>query len=347
MSQKLLFYLLLFISLVGFSQAAHAQIQVSANQLESMFAAGSSFNFSDGIAPNTVDLGKDGGPNVYDFSGVNFSASETANNYLISSIPNLASRFPGNAVTFGSSPQTIDNNPVFILGPDSMIQIGVASVVGSPDFTISHMVPSEIISIFPAIYGHSFNCSFQEYDTSFHSDWSVKEANYNPTRTYSVNADGYGTIKVGGYQFDCLKIQNGDASIIYLTKVGLMFVVGISNSLVDTGMVNPQYMRLMLSQALVGVNDKIPVPEKYSLSQNYPNPFNPSTTISFSLPERTNVVLSVYNQLGERVAVLFNGDSGAGMHNVSWNAGKFASGVYFYELKTEKFNSVKKLILMK
>jgi hypothetical protein len=123
--------------------------------------------------------------------------------------------------------------------------------------------------------------------------------------------------------------------------------VGIPSSLIDTGMVNPQYMRLMISKTLVGVNDKITVPEKYSLSQNYPNPFNPSTTINFSLPERTKVVLSVYNELGEKVAILFNGEREAGTHNVAWNASKFASGVYFYELKSEKFSSVKKLILMK
>ena len=345
MSKKLLLHVLLFTCIWVYSPIVHAQIQITATQFESIFTAGSSFNFANGLSPDSVNAGKNGGPNVYDFSGVGYSSYETANNYLISNVPNLASRFPGNAVTFGSSPTTIENNPIFILGQDSMKQIGVASVIQNP--TISHMVPSEIIAIFPVTYGQSYPVSFQQYDTTFNNSWGVTSTNFIPTRNYTVNVHGYGTIKAGGYQFECLKIQNGDGSIFYLTREGLLFVIGIQQSLIDTGFVHPQYMRLMVSKALVGVKDKITVPEKYSLSQNYPNPFNPSTTISFSLPERTNVVLSVYNELGEKVAVLFNGNKEAGMHNVEWNASKFGSGVYFYELKTEKFSSVKKLILMK
>lgn len=89
------------------------------------------------------------------------------------------------------------------------------------------------------------------------------------------------------------------------------------------------------------------IPASFILLQNYPNPFNAATRIRFAVPERAHVVLSVYNQLGEKVAELANGVMESGFHTVSWNAPNFTSGVYFYELKTEKFNSVKKLILMK
>lgn len=92
---------------------------------------------------------------------------------------------------------------------------------------------------------------------------------------------------------------------------------------------------------------KSEVPVQYDLSQNYPNPFNPSTTIKFGLPEKANVTLTIYNQLGQKVAVLLNGEQDAGYHIVEWNAGNLVSGIYFYELKTEKFRSVKKLLLMK
>jgi uncharacterized protein (TIGR02145 family) len=104
-----------------------------------------------------------------------------------------------------------------------------------------------------------------------------------------------------------------------------------------------------LMGASTGINDHSnnTLPKSFDLSQNFPNPFNPSTTISFTLPERTNVTLSIYNQLGEKVAVLLNGEKEAGIYSMEWNASKFVSGVYFYELKTEKFTSVKKLILMK
>jgi hypothetical protein len=89
------------------------------------------------------------------------------------------------------------------------------------------------------------------------------------------------------------------------------------------------------------------LPTTYNLEQNYPNPFNPSTTIKFSLPEATNVTLSIYNTLGEKVAELVNTNLEAGRYNYQWDAGKIASGIYIYELRTKKFISSKKMIFLK
>lgn len=88
-------------------------------------------------------------------------------------------------------------------------------------------------------------------------------------------------------------------------------------------------------------------PNSFALLQNYPNPFNPATSISFSLPENSYVKISVYNQLAEKIAELVNGHLEAGNHSVQWNASGFPSGIYFYQMNCEKFNSVKKLILLK
>ena len=90
------------------------------------------------------------------------------------------------------------------------------------------------------------------------------------------------------------------------------------------------------------------LPEKYSLEQNYPNPFNPSTVIEFSLPEDvTNAKLTIYNLLGEKVIDLVNTSLLAGKYQYKWNAGDFAAGMYIYELRTDKFISVKKMLLVK
>ena len=89
------------------------------------------------------------------------------------------------------------------------------------------------------------------------------------------------------------------------------------------------------------------LPNSYVLRQNYPNPFNPTTTITYSLPERTNVAINIYNQLGQKVATLFDGIQETGEHSVQWNASTMVSGVYFYELKTEQYRAIKKLLLMK
>jgi len=104
-----------------------------------------------------------------------------------------------------------------------------------------------------------------------------------------------------------------------------------------------------LKDGATGINDHSnnTLPKSFDLSQNFPNPFNPNTTICFTLPEKSRVVLSIFNEIGQKVAELFNGEKAAGSHSVEWNASKFVSGIYYYELKTEKFTSVKKLVLMK
>ncbi len=89
-------------------------------------------------------------------------------------------------------------------------------------------------------------------------------------------------------------------------------------------------------------------PDDYSLEQNYPNPFNPSTKIDFSLMEDAeNVTLTIFNALGQKVAQLVNSKLEAGKYSYIWNAVDAATGLYIYELRTESFVSVKKMVLMK
>jgi len=85
----------------------------------------------------------------------------------------------------------------------------------------------------------------------------------------------------------------------------------------------------------------------YKLSQNYPNPFNPSTTINYSIPERSNVTLKVYDILGREIATLVNKQQKAGFYEVNWNAINNSSGVYFYKILAGDFVETKKMILLR
>lgn len=90
------------------------------------------------------------------------------------------------------------------------------------------------------------------------------------------------------------------------------------------------------------------VPKGFKLMQNFPNPFNPSTTIRFQISQASPVTLKIYNTLGQVVATLVNGKPlAAGTYSVDWDASQFASGVYFYELKTNDVVQSKKMILLK
>ncbi len=89
------------------------------------------------------------------------------------------------------------------------------------------------------------------------------------------------------------------------------------------------------------------LPTEYALEQNYPNPFNPSTNIQFSIPQSENVILKIYNSLGQEVAELVNQNLGAGNYNFDFNASGLTSGIYFYSLRTGSFTEIKKMMLIK
>jgi hypothetical protein len=77
----------------------------------------------------------------------------------------------------------------------------------------------------------------------------------------------------------------------------------------------------------------VELPIGMELTQNYPNPFNPTTTIQFALPRSGLIRLTVYNMLGQQVALLAMGQYLAGLHLVSFDGSGLPSGVYLYRLE--------------
>jgi len=93
-------------------------------------------------------------------------------------------------------------------------------------------------------------------------------------------------------------------------------------------------------------------PLQFKLNQNYPNPFNPSTTISYRLPSQMQVTVTVYNLLGRKVATLADGLQEAGTQTLRWDASRYASGVYFYQVIAtgtdgDRFVQHRKMMLIK
>jgi beta-xylosidase len=89
------------------------------------------------------------------------------------------------------------------------------------------------------------------------------------------------------------------------------------------------------------------IPKEYNLRQNYPNPFNPSTMIDFTLSSAEKVKIIVYNQLGQQVATIADGEYSIGTHQLNFNPGNLASGVYYYRINAGTFTQTKKMILLK
>jgi hypothetical protein len=91
--------------------------------------------------------------------------------------------------------------------------------------------------------------------------------------------------------------------------------------------------------------DEENIPQKFGISQNYPNPFNPVTVIEYDIPEESDVLIIVYDILGQEVATLVNEHKEPGSYKINWVAGNLSSGVYIYRIQAGEFAMIKKLIL--
>jgi hypothetical protein len=107
------------------------------------------------------------------------------------------------------------------------------------------------------------------------------------------------------------------------------------------------YIKLIDSPTIIEGTEDENLPTEFTLDQNYPNPFNPVTTMQYSIPQRSNVILKVYDVLGNEVATLVNEEKPAGSYEVEFSAAGLSSGIYFYQLQAVNFVETKKMILLR
>ena len=103
-----------------------------------------------------------------------------------------------------------------------------------------------------------------------------------------------------------------------------------------------------LERGVVTSNETGPeVAKTYELQQNYPNPFNPTTNITYSLPEQSEIMLKVYDMVGREVATLINREQAAGSYTINFDASELSSGMYLYRLNTGSTTITRKMMLIK
>ena len=191
----------------------------------------------------------------------------------------------------------------------------------------------------------------------------------NHVDTSMVDAWGKMTLP-GGTIHDALRIRtidhvttlNSDGSNgASTTLISYTFVSGDGSRVklnakdttqADSGMIAlPHSINAAIQWDIASIATGVPlasaVPSEFALQQNYPNPFNPSTTIRYSVPERSTVALSVYNLLGQQVAQLVLGDRERGSYEVKFDAGALPSGMYFYRLSAGSFVETRRMMLVK
>jgi hypothetical protein len=160
----------------------------------------------------------------------------------------------------------------------------------------------------------------------------VDSLTYNDKLPWSVEADGAGSsLELKNPSFDNAIGGNWSASINHGTP----------------GKINSTYITTVRNNS-----ERITITD-YLLNQNYPNPFNPVTNIKFAIPELSKVELFIYDILGRQISTLANKNFETGIYSFEWDGGKYSSGIYFVKFyaesltRSKKFNSIKKIILMK
>ena len=192
------------------------------------------------------------------------------------------------------------------------------------DGSFGGVVPVELITFTALLNGNSINLEWQTATETNNSGFEIQKANDEVWESIGF-VPGYGTtterhhysfkddnVSSGFYQYR-LKQIDFDGSFSYSKTVE---------------------MEIML-------------PSEYQLYQNYPNPFNPVTTISYSLPIKAQVLLVIYNALGQSITRLVNEEKDAGNYSVKFNATNLPSGFYYFNLQAGSFISTKKMILLK
>jgi hypothetical protein len=141
------------------------------------------------------------------------------------------------------------------------------------------------------------------------------------------------------------------SDIPFLPRVTMKFTVSATDG-IDTTKITGEDRILFIDryEYLSTVSEGIPT--VFALHENYPNPFNPSTTLRFDLPEVSDMTLTIYNMLGQKVRTFDYQNTSAGYHSVTWHGTNdygdpVGAGVYLYQLRANQYVKTRKMVLLK
>jgi hypothetical protein len=176
----------------------------------------------------------------------------------------------------------------------------------------------------------------------FQGTFTLQDPSFNAFEyryAYVSGSDGSVIYEAGGFQDFAYRVRFAEMSAPHVVTNPFTFTQDTwTNSTVK---VNENF------PLGLNVRPESHIAKDYRLLQNYPNPFNPTTIIKFSIPERNQVTIKIYNALGQLVKNLVNGEYNSGTYRVSFNATGLSSGIYFYQISAGNYQATKKMILLK
>jgi hypothetical protein len=192
--------------------------------------------------------------------------------------------------------------------------------------TLVYALPVELASFTSSVNGNNVMLNWNTVSEENNSGFEIERSSFGNGWKKVGFVNGKGTTNIAqNYSFT----DNGLNSGRYLYRLKQIDYNG-----------NYKYYDLQ-NEVVIGV------PQKFALMQNYPNPFNPTTKINYEIPVNGFVALKIFDISGREVMQLVNQVQQAGYYAVVFNAAGLSSGTYFYKLSTDKFNAVKKMVVIK
>jgi len=348
-----------------FTFAVHAQIVIESSEYDVNFGSQVYLYTAEDTlgAGYDVNVGTPGGSQTWTFSFAQFPDGYTDTSTIVEPATTpFAADFPTADHVWYNAGDSADLYQYFDLTTSFLLMPGIALSNDSGQTVMVNEPPENLIA-FPAQMGATWQSN---YVNRFGNPGEFEQID-STSSVFTI--DAWGTIVLPSGSFDCLRVfeQITDYSLTYYggilvwsdttTSISYMWItehtgfLASINSFDDEQNVNfaksPNIS--FRSGVEVAIEDKTnPVITKYELHQNYPNPFNPKTVISYQLSVVSQVDLSIFNILGQKVATLISGKLPAGDYKAEWDAGSLPGGVYFYKLKAgNEFEQAKKMVLLK
>ena len=239
--------LLLLIPWIMMEGCTAPPITITQSQIEAVFTPGRTMRLYWDSTSQPVNVGKTGGPNVYDFSTLAFVMYDSSEMFSVSHIPQLAPRYPSHAVAAREEGGTV--YPVFSFSNNRLYREGRGKLSSPTTEWYQHFIPAAEFLRFPVTFGTQFSIpGFAIVDTTY--------VNGIPTNTSSDTSfhattyvDGYGTMLLpGGLAFECLRVRivasvpKTDKEFHFWTREGPVILINSDTSQPDTGAVRRNYV---------------------------------------------------------------------------------------------------------